>query len=315
MGLSNPIRDRSGERTRIGTRGSPLALWQASQAVQALKNCHPGLEVETVVIKTSGDSDQTTPLDDLPSTGYFTKELEEALIQGRIDMAVHSLKDMAARVEQPFQLAAVLPRGPAGDVLVLHPRIVHVNDLPDSPTFLTGSVRRAQQLRAVYPGCRTQAVRGNIHTRLRKLTDGDAHGLVMAEAALMRLEITGYLTRTLPLDKVVPAPGQGAIALETLANREDLVPLLQPLESAETRRATDMERQLAYLLEGGCSLPLGAHASPLPEGGDLLFRASLSPDSKSLPVYQHMQVGPGISPAEAAETLARRVRGELLPAE
>ncbi len=288
MGTPNPTRDPSRRDVRLGSRGSPLALWQARQAADALQTHSPDVNIATVVVKTSGDRDQSTPLDRLPHPGYFTKELEASLLAGEIDVAVHSLKDMAARVGEPFQVAAVLPRGEAGDVLVLHPRHADEQALPPEPKFLTGSVRRAQQLKSLYPGCRVLPVRGNIHTRLRKLGAQQADALVMAAAALARLGITGYSTVALPLDKVVPAPGQGAIALETLANRDDLTTLLNPLESPAARRATDMERHFAHLLEGGCSLPLGAHAWADSGGGAMVFLASLGLDGDALPVYQRM---------------------------
>ncbi|MEE9161387.1 MAG: hydroxymethylbilane synthase [Candidatus Neomarinimicrobiota bacterium] len=298
---------------RLGTRGSPLARWQAGHAAEALRSQYPGMEIDTVVVKTSGDHDQSTPLDNLPHPGYFTRELETALADGRIDVAIHSLKDMAARVDEPYRVAAVLPRGPAGDVLVLNARYSRMNDLPADAAFLTGSVRRAQQLRTLFPGCTTRPVRGNIHTRLRKLAATGADGLVVAAAALARLEIDGHPTAELPLDKVVPAPGQAAIALEVLASRSDLGELLEPLESAVTRRATDMERHLAYLLEGGCSLPLGAHASPDSEDGDLLFRASLGTAGDTQPVYRQLTVGPSVAPSEAAETMAAHFRNVAIP--
>ena len=307
MGTPNPTRDPSRGVVRLGSRGSPLALWQTAQAADALRAHYPELKLSAVVVKTSGDRDQSTPLDRLPHAGYFTKELEASLLAGEIDVAVHSLKDMAARVVDPFQVAAILPRGPAGDVLVLNPRHADEGALPSEPTFLTGSVRRAQQLRILYPGCRALPVRGNIHTRLRKLGDQQADALVMAAAALSRLGITGFTTMALPLDKVVPAPGQGAIALETLANRDNLSALLNPLDSPATRRATDMERHFAHLLEGGCSLPLGAHAE-VGSGGDMVFLASLSQDSQSLPVYQRMDVAADDDPFAAAAAMAGRFK-------
>ncbi len=308
MGTPNPTRDPSRRDIRLGSRGSALALWQAGQAADALQAHYPELNVATVVVKTSGDRDQSTPLDQLPHPGYFTKELEASLLAGAIDVAVHSLKDMAAKVGEPFQVAAILPRGPAGDVLVLHPRHADEQALPPKPAILTGSVRRAQQLRTLYPGCRALPVRGNIHTRLRKLGEQQVDALVMAAAALDRLGIAGYTTVALPLDKMIPAPGQGAIALETLADRADLTALLNPLDSPAARRATDMERHFAYLLEGGCSLPLGAHAWVDSGGGAMVFLASLGPDSDALPVYQRMEVSAGDDPLEAAAMMANRFK-------
>lgn len=293
-------------KLRLGTRGSPLALWQAQTTQALLTAQHPDLEVELVVIKTSGDRDLSTPLDNLPHTGYFTKELEAALRADRIDLAVHSLKDLAAHTAEPFVLGAILPRGSARDALVLHPRYSRLTDLPEEPVFLTGSVRRARQLPGLFPRCRTRPVRGNIHTRIGKVVSEGADALVIAEAALERLNVTGHPVVTLPIEQMVPAPGQGAIALEILAERSDLRERLAPLESETTRRATDMERQLAHLLEGGCSLPLGAHAYP--DGDGLTFRTFFCPDDRAQPHFEQLTLPRDADPAQAAETMANRFR-------
>ena len=293
-------------KLRLGTRGSPLALWQARTTQTLLTAHHPDLEVELVIIKTSGDRDQTTPLDNLPHTGYFTKELEGALEADRIDLAVHSLKDMAAHTAEPFVLGAILARGSARDALVLHPRYSQLEDLPAEPMILTGSVRRARQLPGLFPRCRTRPVRGNIQTRIDKLVREKADALVIAEAALERLNITGHPVVTLSVEEMVPAPGQGAIALEILAERSDLRKRLAPLESVITRLATDMERQLAYLLEGGCSLPLGAHAYP--DGDGMAFRTVFCPDGQAQPHFEQLNLPRDADPAQAAETMANRFR-------
>ena len=297
-------------KLRLGTRGSPLALWQAQTTQALLTAQHPDLEVELVVIKTSGDRDQSTPLDSLPHTGYFTKELEGALATDHIDLAVHSLKDMAAHTAEPFVLGAVLPRGPARDALVLHPRYSHLEDLPTQPIILTGSVRRSRQLPGLFPQCSTRPVRGNIQTRIDKVVREKADALVVAEAALERLHITGHPVAVLPVEQMVPAPGQGAVAVEILAERSDLRQLLKPLESAQTRRATDMERQLAQILEGGCSLPLGAHAYP--EGDGLSFRVVFCADGPAEPHFEHLQVPRDADPVVTAEQMAERFR-EIVP--
>jgi len=293
---------------RLGSRGSALALWQARTAQQLLCSHYPHLNTEIVTIKTSGDRDLTTPLSSLPHTGYFTKELEAALLDKKIDIAVHSLKDVAARTPAPFALAAILPRGPARDALVLHPRYHSLADLPEIPVILTGSPRRARQLQAIFPQCRTNAVRGNIATRLKKIETEGADALVVAEAALKRLEIEGHPVEILPIEKMIPAPGQGAVALEVLAQREDLLAHLAPIQCEATRRATDMERQLAYLLEGGCSLPLGAHACE--SDGELVFWTTYCLDDLTPPQVERIVVSPETPVLDAAETMAARFRPE-----
>ena len=292
------------DRLRLGTRGSPLALRQAEKAQKAITAKYAQLETELIIIKTSGDRDQTTPLNQLPDTGFFTKELEAALADGRIDVAVHSLKDMAAQTSAPYRLAAVLPRGSAQDVLVLNPQYAGLDDLPAAPVILTGSERRRQLLQGMFPLCQVRSLRGNIHTRLRKLVTQHADALVMSRAALERLGVETHPVVPLPVSQMVPAPGQGTIALEVLRARHDLLKLLEPLESEVTRRTTDMERHLSYLLQGGCRQPLGAHAYP--DGDGLIFLVAYFPDGQVQPLFERMEVAPDDDPIAAAAAMAQR---------
>ncbi len=297
---------------RLGTRQSPLALAQTDLVKEALSARYPRLNLHTIPITTRGDRDLTTPLDSLPSTGYFTKELEAALLDERIDVAVHSLKDLAARTPDPFSLGAVLPRGPARDVLVLHPRHGSLADLPDRALILTGSVRRARLLQRVLPGCETRPLRGNIQTRLKKLVEENADALVMAEAALRRLGLEDKRTVPLPVEEIIPAPGQGAIGLEIMAGRADLAELLAPLDDPAARQATDMERHLAALLEAGCSVPLGAHAYVAQD--QWIFLAAYYPTGEADPHLGRLQLPLDADPRESAEKMAALLRaGATVP--
>ncbi|MEE9465008.1 MAG: hydroxymethylbilane synthase [Candidatus Neomarinimicrobiota bacterium] len=273
------------QKIRLGTRGSALALWQAEDVKATLLTKYADLSVEIQVIKTSGDKDLATPLDTLPFSGYFTKELEAALMEGTADIAVHSLKDMAARTIDPFKLAAVLPRGPAEDALVLNPKYKTVNDLPQDPFILTGSIRRQRQLARLFPGCRTGHVRGNIKTRIRKLSEQNADALVVAKAALIRLGIEDQKVITFSVDQMIPAPAQGAIGIECLTKRKSLLALLHTIEDKITRTAVDIERQITALLEGGCSLPLGVHVSPR-DAGLLLTVGFFPKDPQGVQIIQ-----------------------------
>lgn len=297
---------------RLGTRQSPLALAQTDLVKEALSAQYPQINLRTVPITTRGDRDLTTPLDSLPATGYFTKELEAALLEERIDVAVHSLKDLAARTPDPFSLGAVLPRGPARDVLVLNPRYESLADLPERALILTGSVRRARLLQRVLPGCETRPLRGNIQTRLNKLVEENADALVMAEAAIRRLGLHGKHIVPLPVEEIVPAPGQGAIGLEILAGRTDLAELLQPLDDPATRQATDMERHLAALLEAGCSVPLGAHVYVA--DSQLMFVAAYYSAGEAEPHLGRLQLPLDADPRESAEKMAALLRaGATVP--
>ncbi len=291
---------------RLGTRGSALALWQAETVKAALLAEFPDLTVNIQVIKTSGDKDLTTPLDSLPFTGYFTKELEHALVNGEIDMAVHSLKDMAVRTVDPFTLAAVLPRGPVEDALLLNPKYQTVADLPEKPLFLTGSIRRQKQLERIFPGCRYEHVRGNMQTRIRKVTDLDADALVLAKAAVVRLGITDQNVVDLSIDQMIPAPAQGAVGIECLRGNSHMRALLKTLEDPITRRAVDVERHITAILEGGCSLPLGVHAATV--GGDLHVTAGFFPDSADDAQIIRGIISATDDPLEIAGTMAAGIK-------
>ena len=291
-------------KLRLGTRGSNLALIQTRQVVELLAASQPELALETVIVKTRGDLDQTTPLDSLPSTGYFTKELEQALVDDTIDIAVHSLKDMAAQTVAPYYLAAVLPRGRAEDALLLNPRHRSLADLPERPFFLTGSVRRQRQLARLYPGCRTEHVRGNIQTRIRKLSEQDADALVVAAAAIDRLGIDDQNVVTMPIEKMIPAPAQGAVAIECLESKPEIIAALARIDDRPTREAVDIERKIMAMLEGGCSLPLGVHVYP--ESGDLHVLAGYFPEETDAAQIVHERIGADHNPAAVAAHITGR---------
>ncbi|MCH8327132.1 MAG: hydroxymethylbilane synthase [Candidatus Marinimicrobia bacterium] len=287
---------------QIGTRGSPLALWQARAVKQALLRHLPETVIDIQVIKTLGDKDLTTPLSDLPTTGYFTKELEQALVSDEIDIAVHSLKDMAAVTAAPLRLAAVLPRGRAEDALLLNPRHRSLADLPSQPFFLTGSIRRQRQLAKLYPGCRIEHVRGNIQTRIAQVSEQNADALVVAAAAIDRLEIKDQNVVIIPIADMIPAAGQGAIAAVCLESRSDMVAALAPLNDGPTRAAVDIERHITALLEGGCSQPLGVHVYP--ENGGMGIWAGYFPEDSGAAQIVHESTNADDAPATVAAGIA-----------
>ncbi len=256
--MSNPI--------RIGTRGSQLALWQANHIASGLRAHGHAVEVE--VIRTTGDRMQNpdfpvpasfedgTPLD---GKGIFIKELEDALLAGRVDVAVHSLKDLPTSLDARFQIAAVPERADARDVFVCE-KYWALHMLPEGARVATTSPRRKAMLLALQPDIRFVEMRGNIDTRLRKWAAGEADALILAAAGLDRLGRAEHVHQRFAVDEVTPAPGQGALALETLAHPgAQLAAALGQLHDAAAAFATAAERQVLAALGGGCMLPLGAY--------------------------------------------------------
>jgi hydroxymethylbilane synthase len=252
---------------RIGTRGSELALWQAG-SVAAQLGAH-GIAAEIVVIKTTGDRLQTGPLADSGGRRLFVKEIEDALIAGRVDVGVHSAKDMPSELPAPLTVAAVLRREDPRDALVLAgaPEPLPWSDalarLAPDITIGTSSVRRIALLKRLVPGARFLPLRGNVDTRLRKLDEGQFGAIVLACAGLTRLGYGYRISAAIPESEAIPAPGQGIVAMQI--RREDGVAAaaVQPLNDAAAFACLEAERAVVAALGGGCQLPLGVIATPL----------------------------------------------------
>jgi hydroxymethylbilane synthase len=253
---------------RLGTRGSQLALWQARTVAARLEA--RGLDVDLVIIRTSGDRLQEAPLSEIGGKRLFVKELEDALLRGEIDVAVHSAKDMPAVLPDGFAVAATLPREDPRDALVLPagaPAGTPAGTLAGVLSTLgpaarvgTGSVRRSAQLGPLMPGATFTPIRGNVDTRLRKLDGGDYDLLVLAAAGLKRLGLDDRITVAIPADTCVPAPGQGIIALEIRAGDDGARQAVQGVHDLAAFTALEAERAVVEALGGGCQLPLGALA-------------------------------------------------------
>jgi len=242
----------------IGTRGSKLAVWQA-EYIKSLLEKSGQVACQLKVIKTTGDKDLDTPLPAVGTKGFFTAEIEGELRRHTIDLAVHSLKDLPVEMEEDLALGAVPQRGSARDVLVL-PNGVSFDHLPNGAQIATGSNRRRVQLLDVIPGADTVDVRGNITTRIAKIEKMGWDGLMMAEVALERLQLSGVARHSFSIPEMVPAAGQGAIAVQIAKDRKnDLQPVLELITHEPTFRAVVAERRLIRLLEGGCQVPAGAH--------------------------------------------------------
>ena len=251
---------------KLGTRGSQLALYQANTTASLL-NTHAGIDCEIVVIKTSGDRLAEVPLSEIGGKRLFVKEIEDSLLAGEIDLAVHSSKDLPAVLPPRLTLGAVLPREDARDAVVLPAgrRASSVDEvkalLGPAPKIGTSSVRRIAQLIALFPKARFEPIRGNLDTRLRKLDSGDYDALVLAAAGLRRLQHAHRISTALPADACVPAPGQGIIAIEIRENDQRTRELVSTINDATAGVALEAERAVVARLGGGCQMPIGAYAT------------------------------------------------------
>jgi hydroxymethylbilane synthase len=261
---------------RIGTRGSQLALYQANTTA-ALLTQHAGVSCEIVIIKTAGDRFAEARLSEIGGKRLFVKEIEDALLAGDVHLAVHSSKDMPARLPDGLVIAAVLPREDPRDAVVLpgggESLTVDqlVRRLGAAPRIGTSSVRRSAQLTRLFPGASFPPVRGNLDTRLRKVDGGDFAAIVLAAAGLRRLEQGHRISATLPVEACVPAPGQGIIAIETRVEDAAVRRLLEGVDDGHARLALEAERAVVVRLGGGCQMPIGAYADI--SGGDLTMTA------------------------------------------
>jgi hydroxymethylbilane synthase len=291
---------------RLGTRGSPLALWQAHFVAHALGAVAAPRAVELVPIETHGDRDQASALSAMGGFGVFTKAIQNALLDGRADVAVHSLKDLPTIPEPALELAAVPPRGPTGDAFVSR-KYRRFDDLPRGATVGTSSLRRRAQVLNRRPDLKLIDLRGNVETRLRKLDDQNLDAIVLAEAGLVRLGLADRITDLLDSDWMLPAVGQGAIGLECRADDGETKRLLSALRCTDTFRRVRAERAMLFALGGGCLVPIGATSQVL--DGVLTVRgAVLSPDGARRIVATH--TGPADAPLALGQELAAMLLAE-----
>ena len=255
---------------RLGTRKSALALWQAEYVRAQLCARHPGLAVELVKITTEGDRILDRPLATIGGKGLFIKELEQALFDRRIDLAVHSMKDLTVSLPAGLHIAAVCEREDPRDAFVSR-RFASLAALPPGSRVGTSSLRRQCQLRASYPQFEVVTLRGNVNTRLAKLDAGDYDALLLAVAGLKRLGFGERIREALPIAVSLPAVGQGAVCVECRSDDADTNRLLAPLDHAPTRTCVAAERALNAALEGGCQVPIAGYAEI--EGDALHLRA------------------------------------------
>ena len=290
---------------RVGTRASLLARTQTESVIAMLRRLWPELEFELVEITTSGDVHAERKLTEIGGEGVFTKELQRALQDGRIDLAVHSFKDLPTALVEGLTVAAVPPRATPWDVLVTNPRGHTVRDLPRGAVVGTSSLRRRVQLSRLRPDLRFVELRGNVNTRLKKLDEGrdGMRAIVLAYAGLARLGLVHEISQVFLAHELLPAPAQGALAVECRADDTAVLQLLRPLDDPVTRAAAEAERALLQALGGGCHVPVGAIATVA--GDKLTLRGGVfAADCRS--IVDELEGSPQM-PAEVGQRLAKRL--------
>ncbi len=296
----------AGRALRIGTRGSRLALRQTELVAQALRERHPALEIEVREVRTEGDRRARTPLARIGGQGVFVKELEAALLRGDVDIAVHSLKDVPVELTVGLMLAAFPQRADPRDALVCRDGEVLAR-LPAGARIGTGSQRRAVQLRALRADIEPVDIRGNVDTRVRKVDEGDVDAVVLAAAGLERLGLLDRAAELLSPELMLPAVGQGALALQARSDDEGAIEVLRTIDDAGTRLAVEAERAFLGRLGGGCRLPIGALAEV--EGETVRVRGFIS-DEAGTRVLRGEESGPAAEPGSVGVRLAERLLAE-----
>lgn len=306
---------------RIGSRGSQLALWQANHVAALLRG--QGHSVEIEIIKTTGDRLQEVTFAQVGSKGMFTKEIEEALAEGRVDLAVHSLKDLPTELPEPFALAATPPRVDPRDAFV-SVKYLSLAALPQGARVGTSSQRRRAQLKALRPDIEAVEFRGNVDTRLRKLAEGQVDAILLASAGLDRLEKTEWVRERLEPKDFCPAAGQGSLGIETRKDDAATIKAVAFLNDADTRFAVTVERAALAALGGGCQVPIGIHCRPCPErsvgGGEWfeIFAVVADPATGAEVRVFHLEPRADLDPAAVglltAEKLMEAGAGPLLEA-
>ena len=298
----------------IASRQSALAMWQARHVQSRLAALYPGVAVEILGLTTEGDRRLEASLASIGGKGLFIKELEEAMAQGRADIAVHSAKDVPVELLEGYTLAAMLEREDPRDAFVAN-CYRDLGALPAGARVGTSSLRRECQLRARHPRLRIEPLRGNVDTRIRKLDEGQYDAIILAAAGLKRLGLAHRITALLAPEECLPAPGQGALGVECRAERSDLVELLARLNDAGTVRCVAAERAFSRALSGSCNVPLGAHAEIA--GTRLRLRGFVgAPDGTRLVAGE--RGGAASAPEAVGTALAAELRsrgaGEILAA-
>jgi hydroxymethylbilane synthase len=258
----------------IGSRGSELALWQSNHIKSRLEGLYPNLKVNIEIIKTTGDKILDSPLSLIGGKGVFTVELERALLRNEIDIAVHSLKDLPTELGDGLVIAAIPQRAKVEDAFLSNAQDAKLFELRKGARIATGSLRRKAQILARRPDYEIVDIRGNVPTRIRKLRESDWDGMILASAGMERLGLGGDIAHHIPTEDMLPAPGQGALAIEAREDDAEVSKLLYPLENHDARLSSSTEREILHALGGGCQLPLGTFVRK--EGDEYVIDACIA---------------------------------------
>ncbi|MHC4389286.1 MAG: hydroxymethylbilane synthase [Planctomycetota bacterium] len=291
----------------VATRGGDLALTQTETIIGLLKQRHPGLEIKINMITTSGDKDRRTELWKLKTTGFFTSQLEDALLAGQADFAVHSYKDLPTKPREGLATAAVCLRKFVEDCLITTQPGSSIERLPASAKVGTSSLRRIAQIKHIKPDIETTALRGNVPTRIRKLEQGQFDAIILARAGLERLSLQGKISAVLDPGDFVPAPAQGALAIQTRSEGDRTKELIAVLDDRQARTTTFAERHVLTVMQCGCHAPVGAHAKI--QGDGLTLDAFISGLDGNTFLRRKIT-----GPADQAEQLAETIANQLLDA-
>lgn len=294
----------SDNKITIATRKSPLAMWQAEHVKAQLEQAHSDLQVELMGMSTQGDRILDTPLAKIGGKGLFVKELEQGMLDGRADIAVHSMKDVPVAFPDGLHLPVIMSREDPRDAFVSN-QFDGLDALPEGARVGTSSLRRQCQLAANRPDLEILPLRGNVNTRLRKLDDGEYEAIILASAGLIRLGFAERIRNYIDTDSSLPAIGQGAIGIECRSDDERINTLLAPLHDTDTASCVLAERAMNQRLEGGCQVPIGGHA--VLEGDQLYLRGLVGSNDGSQIVRAE-----GRAPREQADQLGVRIAEELL---
>lgn len=289
---------------RIGTRQSQLALWQANYVRDALLRHHPGIEVELVGITSQGDKTLDVPLSQVGGKGLFLKELEEALLDGRVDLAVHSMKDVTVTLPDGLHIPVICEREDPTDALVSN-QVDRLADLPHGAIVGSCSLRRRCILKNAYPHLEVKNLRGNVNTRLRRLDEGDYDALILASAGLKRLLMPQRIRQQLSVDEFLPAVGQGAVGIECRVEDQRINELIAVLDHGPTHTRVTAERSANEALEGGCHVPLAVHAEL--DGNELRVRGLVGEPDGGRVLHGELRGG-----AADADSLGRALAADLI---
>mgnify|MGYP000267822524 FL=1 len=290
----------------IGTRQSLLALWQSNHIASLLRKQYPDCQVTLKKIVTKGDRILDVPLAQIGGKGLFTKEIETELLDGTVDLAVHSLKDMPTVLPEGLCLTAITTRANVGDAFVSN-KYAYFSELPQGAVLGTSSLRRKAQLLAVRPDLKIVDLRGNVDTRLRKLDEGQMDAIILAAAGLERLGHADRIREIIPTTVCLPAVGQGALAIECRSDNKEVREMLAFLNDLPTKQATDAERAFLGLIEGGCQVPIGVHAEV--ENDNVKIEAVIASLDGSK-VLRNNITGPAVNAADLGRKLGQQMLAE-----